>query len=206
MYKLPTVHVYALWPLGHCTCTRYIDSIQTMVIFKYIQSGISYWGQREPRLQSSRNVPLGCLYNIIMSSWRLGFMSDIIFQGGQFGTKWIICILRAPYHSQINSEKFIWMGLAAIALTDGFHFQTGKTSNFWTSKYKAKMCENSFSDPQQKSAHNEIFEFDNLLSTPWVLSKIFTCSIVNGLLKVLRAYKYKHWESSCCSIFHNASI
>ena len=40
-YKLPTVHVHALWPLGHCTCTWYIDPIQTMVIFKAIQSGIS---------------------------------------------------------------------------------------------------------------------------------------------------------------------
>ena len=36
MYKLHTVHAHVLWPLGHCTCTRYIDSIQTMAIFKVV--------------------------------------------------------------------------------------------------------------------------------------------------------------------------
>ena len=34
-------------------------------------------------------------------------MSDIGFRGVKFGTKWLICILRAPYCGRINSEKFV---------------------------------------------------------------------------------------------------
>ena len=110
--------------LSHCTCTGYIDSIQTMVIFEAIQSGIPYWRQREPRLQSSRNVPPGCLYNICQAGGWVKCLT-LVFRGVKFGIKWLICILRASYRACIGKVcKWAWL----VALTDGFDFQTFATS------------------------------------------------------------------------------
>ena len=53
----------------------------------------------------------------------------LVFRGVKFGTKRIICTLRAPYSMPCKLRKvYEWAWL--VALTDGFHFQTEKTSNF----------------------------------------------------------------------------
>ena len=68
------------WTKGHSTCT--VGSLY--MIFCAFEVRFYIEENKEPKLISSWSVPLTCVYK--MSSWRLGEMSDICFQGGKIET------------------------------------------------------------------------------------------------------------------------